>query len=1272
MKLPPPIAHFNPHQVRTLHKRISSAFHGFLYSIIGLIIGQMLHPFRLQAQTPQVIFRQNFENFTPVNISGSTLVPASVPVITTPIASMTNQWTTGTPDPGVNGTKCLYVRCTKASPACEDVPFFENSLPADISNSAVKVGIPSLQPGAKMRLKFSWRFPRADPDPQAGMKLIYSTDNELTWKEHPLSFFSTQGDNSSPADIPIDSTNFKGFKINSPSLKIGFRWFNSGSAPSDASVMVDDVEIIFEPTLQILAANPITICSGDSLSVGMNISGFPTGTAFSVQLSDNTDFGSAGTLSPNPVFSASGSQSSLSGSRKVRIPLAQQTGPYYVRLASSNGIFSENPIQITINKTPDKPFAGSETNVCSEPADPITIGSPNAETDVDYSWNINGEVTSFNELTPAFLTNNSLVKITKIVQVTASSGNGACVVQSDPMLVNIFPKPQISLAEGSDEMCQNSVQILRFLVQPKCPYSPSVICQSQPALCFINSPNATKLLNNDTAFVFNSAGLAPGQVNGLKYRHTFRWISTLACSTEYDFNITVAAVPEALAGDPETYCQGDTAKLLVFPPTGSGMFSRWEGTGVSPSGLFNPSANGIVIPGNQSFVKINLRRIVTKISGTVSCSDTAVKVVTIRKKPKLNPGVSPETICESEEELLLSNYSPIGSGNGPLNAGRWSGPGITGASAGINAPSPKFVVSNSTSQANILTYTYTDQFGCTADTTKLVFVLPNPPASAGNDRSGCSGKAIQIGSPSVDNYGYTWLAPPKQFFSGGNNTASTGSVTLINSGSSPDTVLAVLQVLHSASGCKNKDSLRIVVFPIPQASLQLPPSSQACTGDTILLRTNLAGLDTSNLNFQWLRNEFPITLTSPGAVSFPAMVSGSYQVKIGFAGAQCYDTSSAVQLNFNPVIKPKIAGDRTFCGNSPTTLRAVPADPDYQYEWKLYRFLPDTNLLAVPPVLLPGIPIAGVEVSRRGLLRVTLRTERGCADTSDLVQIDSLPKPEITNSISDTAFCNNVQVLFQAPVDSSPYYQYRWLDSANRNIVLSDSSKFFPKVAGTYFLDVYNKCGIATDTFRVIQVIPAPQFGILAGGRRDTTVCLNQNNSFDLVAPPGFQIYEWSYQDPVTNTTEGPVKSRILSNLPISLDTNYQVKLTIRDQFGCSNDDTIRVFVAQCQPRLFVPNAFLPTSNPLTEQEESNRVWFFDGYGIGEAKWYIYNRWGEMVASGNSWGEPQSPSDGRGWDGSFQKSGLPCPTGTYKYLIEYKGQKDNVTKKLAGNLTLIR
>jgi gliding motility-associated-like protein len=297
-------------------------------------------------------------------------------------------------------------------------------------------------------------------------------------------------------------------------------------------------------------------------------------------------------------------------------------------------------------------------------------------------------------------------------------------------------------------------------------------------------------------------------------------------------------------------------------------------------------------------------------------------------------------------------------------------------------------------------------------------------------------------------------------------------------------------------------------------------------------------------------------------------------------------------------------------------------------------------------------------------------TDKGCKSRSDAIQIGQLPQPIVVTEQKNATFCDNDGFIFST-IDSSAF-KYRWMDSANGNIIVSEQAVFEPKVAGTYYLEVYNKCGIASDTFRVFQILPSPQFGILANGKRDTTVCINQR--YSLLAPPGYVSYLWKLQDSLTASPDTISMDRECNaqKLPVNPERSYRITLQILDRFGCKNEDSIRVFVAQCPAQLFIPNAFIPIQNPQSPEElaSKNKLWFFDGYGIATVKWYIFNRWGEMVASGNNFGEPQNATDGKGWDGTYR--GEPCPTGTYKYLIEYVGEKDNVVKKLAGNLTLIR
>ena len=62
----------------------------------------------------------------------------------------------------------------------------------------------------------------------------------------------------------------------------------------------------------------------------------------------------------------------------------------------------------------------------------------------------------------------------------------------------------------------------------------------------------------------------------------------------------------------------------------------------------------------------------------------------------------------------------------------------------------------------------------------------------------------------------------------------------------------------------------------------------------------------------------------------------------------------------------------------------------------------------------------------------------------------------------------------------------------------------------------------------------------------------------------------------------------------------------------------------------------------------------------------MYSRWGEKVFS--------TKDISKGWDGTYKNK--PCEMGTYFYLIEYEGYKNNTTEKekklLKGDVNLIR
>ena len=112
----------------------------------------------------------------------------------------------------------------------------------------------------------------------------------------------------------------------------------------------------------------------------------------------------------------------------------------------------------------------------------------------------------------------------------------------------------------------------------------------------------------------------------------------------------------------------------------------------------------------------------------------------------------------------------------------------------------------------------------------------------------------------------------------------------------------------------------------------------------------------------------------------------------------------------------------------------------------------------------------------------------------------------------------------------------------------------------------------------------------------------------------------------------------------------------VKDSRGCSGRGNT-VIASDCNPLLFIPNAFSPNADGLNDvfSIESS---FIQIHGI-----QIFDRWGSIVYYSN--GE-QNP-----WDGT--KKGDPLPTGVYLYVISYEDllEKDDI-KSQSGTLHLIR
>ena len=93
--------------------------------------------------------------------------------------------------------------------------------------------------------------------------------------------------------------------------------------------------------------------------------------------------------------------------------------------------------------------------------------------------------------------------------------------------------------------------------------------------------------------------------------------------------------------------------------------------------------------------------------------------------------------------------------------------------------------------------------------------------------------------------------------------------------------------------------------------------------------------------------------------------------------------------------------------------------------------------------------------------------------------------------------------------------------------------------------------------------------------------------------------------------------------------------LTVSDSLGCTQIDTVTVFVDILCGEVFVPNAFSPNG------DGQNDLLFVRGACITSMEFFVFNRLGERVF--------QTTDITIGWDGVWR--GVPCENAVFSYVL---------------------
>lgn len=375
-----------------------------------------------------------------------------------------------------------------------------------------------------------------------------------------------------------------------------------------------------------------------------------------------------------------------------------------------------------------------------------------------------------------------------------------------------------------------------------------------------------------------------------------------------------------------------------------------------------------------------------------------------------------------------------------------------------------------------------------------------------------------------------------------NWTVPTGAV--INSGQGNDTISVTFGTtsgnvcVAASNSCTTLGSVcqAVTVNQVPVASAGQDVS--ICTGGSTTLSAS------GGASYSWS----PATGLSSTGISNPIAsptVTTTYTVTVNSNG--CISTDSVmVTVNSLPVVTA--GGDVVICSGNNTTLGAGGAS---SYTWNPSTGLSNpaiSNPVASPTVTTTYI-VVGTDVN-------------GCMN-SDTMMV-TVSTPSVTAS-SNSAIC--IGDSTQISATSATAVSYAWSPGTGLSSTSISNPTAFPSSTTSYIITINDQYGCAASDTVMVSVNSLPN----ANAGQDMAIC---QGSGALLNATGGTSYSWGPASGLNSTSN----SSPFANP--SATTQYTV--TITDNNGCMNIDSVIVTVNPLPPANAGPNATICTGSSVT------------------------------------------------------------------------------------------
>ncbi|MFN6946055.1 MAG: gliding motility-associated C-terminal domain-containing protein, partial [Cytophagaceae bacterium] len=376
---------------------------------------------------------------------------------------------------------------------------------------------------------------------------------------------------------------------------------------------------------------------------------------------------------------------------------------------------------------------------------------------------------------------------------------------------------------------------------------------------------------------------------------------------------------------------------------------------------------------------------------------------------------------------------------------------------------------------------------------------------AGNDETICEGESVQLSVS--EGASYSWMP----------NDGSLDDTSIQNPVATPSATTEYIVTVTDAAGCINSDTVTVNVNPLPTADAG--DDQTICNGVSAQLEasggeTYIWTPDNGSLNNIAISNP----LASPSTTT-------EYVVTVTDA-LGCNNTDT-VTVNVT-YIDVDAGNDETICEGESVQLNVT--------EGTSYSWIPNDGSLDNISIQNPiATPLATTEYI------ATVTDADGCIN-SDTVVVNINPLP-IVDAGEDETICNGLSVQLNASGGDT----YSWTpDNGSLNDINIYNPVASPNTTTTYILTVTdaNNCSNTDEV-----TVNVTYIDVDAGD--DQTIC---NGVSAQLEATGGETYSWTPDN-------GSLNNITISNPLASPSATTEYVVTVTDEFGCINTDTVTVNV---------------------------------------------------------------------------------------------------------------